>query len=236
MIMAALTFPLQMVDSLTKTILRLPGILKPTCFTLAEDEPTTAIGDVDVFLKNFKMPSIGIHLQNSAVDYDLRRAGAHSFLVDADLGTIPNDAVRDFLINLAALHPIFGFACTQEERVYRNRITTTFGINVMESWVGRNTRKYIPGLYWWTLLPASLAEQHGVSLPALERSAQEHIELSGQQHLLRFYKEPEDWRSASFMADLYRSYPGIFDVEKLRPKLQGKTKFLEINAILDEWM
>jgi hypothetical protein len=54
MIRAALTFPLQMTDLLTKTILRLPEILRPTSVTLAEDEPATAIGDVDVFLKNFQ--------------------------------------------------------------------------------------------------------------------------------------------------------------------------------------
>src|ERR1700722_12767836 len=107
MIRSALTFPLQMTELLTKTILHLPEILRPISFTLAEDEPATAIGDVEAFLKNFKMPSIGIYLKNSAVEYDLRRVGAHSFIVDADLGTIPNDAVRDFLIHLAALHPIF---------------------------------------------------------------------------------------------------------------------------------
>jgi hypothetical protein len=235
MIRAALTFPLQMTDLLTKTILRLPEILRPTSVTLAEDEPATAIGDVDVFLKNFKMPSIGVYLQNSTVVYDLRRVGTHSFIVDADLGKIPDDAVRDFLINMAALHPIFGFACTQEEREFRNRITTKFGINVMESWVGRNTRRYIPGLYWWTLLPASLAEQHGVPLSILVQAAREHIELEEQQHLLRFYKKPEDWRSATFMEELYHSCPGIFDVEKLRPKLQGKTNFLEITTILHHW-
>ena len=235
MIMAALTFPLQMTDLLTKTILHLPGILRPTALSLAEDEPATAIGDVNVFLTNFKMPTIGVYLKNSTVVYDLRRVGTHSIIVDADLGKIPDDAVRDFLIHMAALHPIFGFACTQKEREYRNRITTKFGINVMESWVGRNTRRYIPGLYWWTLLPASLVEQHGVPLSILVQAAQEHIELEGQQHLLRFYKNPEDWRSAAFMAELYHSCPGIFDVEKLRPKLQGMTKFLEITAILHDW-
>jgi hypothetical protein len=179
------------------------------------------------------MPSIGVYLQNPTVVYDLRRVGTHTFIVDADLGAIPDDAVRDFLIHMAALHPIFGFACTQEEREYRNRITTKFGINAMESWVGRNTRR---GLYWWTLLPASLAEQHCVPLSILVQAGQEHIELEGQQHLLRFYKKPEDWRSAaSSMAELYHSCPGIFDVEKLRPKLQGEENFLEITDILHDW-
>jgi hypothetical protein len=29
---------------------------------------------------------------------------------------------------------------------------------------------------------------------------------------------------------LYRSLPGVFDIEKLRPKLQDATTFLEVNA------
>jgi hypothetical protein len=33
---------------------------------LAEDEPVEAIGNVDVFLKTFKMPTIGAYLQNAA--------------------------------------------------------------------------------------------------------------------------------------------------------------------------
>jgi hypothetical protein len=236
MIGATLTLPSPMTDSVTRTILRLPKLLRPTSFTLAEDEPDTDIGDVEVFLKNFKMPSIGVYLKNSNVEYDLRRSGPQTFVVDADFGMTPDDTVRDYLIHMAPLHPIFGFACAQEELEYRNRITTTFGINVMGSWVGRDPQKYIPGLFWWTLLPASLAEQHGVSLSVLMQAAQEHIELEGQQHLLRFYKKPEDWRSAaSSMAELYHSCPGIFDVEKLPPKLQGKTNFLEITAILREW-
>ena len=65
-----------------------------------------------------------------------------------------------------------------------------------------------PVLYWWTLLPASLAEQHGIPLSVLVGAAQEHIELEGQQHLLRFYEKPEDWQSAAVMAELYHSCPG----------------------------
>lgn len=235
MIQAALEFPLSKADLATKTILGLPEMLRPTTVSLAEDEAAAPIGDVDVFLQTFKMPSIGVYLENSTVMYDLRRSSRSTWIVGADLDAIPDAAVKDFLIRMAVTHPIFGFACAEEEREHRNRITTKFGINTMESWVGRDTRRYIPGLYWWTLLPASLAEQHGIPLSILVDAAQEHIELEGKQHLLRFYDKPEEWQSAAFMADLYHSCPGIFDVEKLRPKLQGVETFLEINAILHDW-
>jgi hypothetical protein len=235
MIKAALEFPLSKTDLATKTILRLPEMLRPTTVSLAEDEPAVPIGDADVFLQTFKMASIGVYLENSTVQYDLRRSSPSTWIVDADLDAIPDAAMKDFLVRMAIAHPIFGFACAEEELEYRNRITTKFGINTMESWVGRDPRKYVPGLYWWTLLPASLAKQHGIPLSILVDAAQEHIELEGEQHLLRFYEKPEDWQSAAFMAELYRSCPGIFDVEKLRPKLQGVETFLEINAILHDW-
>ena len=124
MIRAALTFPLSMTDLVTKTIMHLPEILRPTVISLAEDEPATAIGDINVFLDTFKMPTIGVYLENSTVQYDLRRFQKNTLIVDADLGDISDDVVRDFLIHMAAPRPFFGFACTQKELEYRNRITT----------------------------------------------------------------------------------------------------------------
>jgi hypothetical protein len=235
MIQAALEFPWSATDLVTETILRLPEMLRPTSVRLAEDEPVEAIGDVDVFPKTFKMPTIGAYLQNAAALYDVRRSSPTTIIVDADLEAVPDAAARDFLIHMASAHPLFGFACAEEELEHRNRITTQLGINMIESWVGRDTQKYLPGLYWWTLLPASLAEQHGISLSTIVGAALEHIELEGQQHLLRFYEKPGDWQSAAVMAKLYASLPGVFDIEKLRPKLQGATTFLELNAILNAW-
>jgi hypothetical protein len=78
---------------------------------LAEDEAAAPIGDVDVFLQNFKMPSIGVYLENSTVKYDLRRSSPSTWIVSADLDAIPDAAVKDFLIRMAIAHPIFGFAC-----------------------------------------------------------------------------------------------------------------------------
>ena len=106
MIRAALTFPLSMTDLVTKTIMHLPEILRPTVISLAEDEPATAIRDINVFLDTFKMPTIGVYLENSTVQYDLRRFQKNTLIVDADLGDISDDVVRDFLIHMAAPRPV----------------------------------------------------------------------------------------------------------------------------------
>jgi hypothetical protein len=235
MIKAELEFPFSMRHLALEKLLTLPEALRPTRQTLGEDEVGIMIGDPKAFLQTFELPSIGVYLRNSTTLYDLRRLRNSNLIVGAYFDAIPDIAVKDFLIHMASAHPIFGFACVAEERERRNRITTKLGANTIESWVGRDTRRYVPGLYWWTLLAASLAEQHGIPLSTIVGAAKEHIELEGNQHLLRFYEKPEDWRSAAVVAKLYRSLPGVFDVEKLRPKLQGATTFLELNAILDAW-
>lgn len=84
MIQAALEFPLSARELLTKTILSLPEVLRPTSVSMAEDEAAVPISDVDVFLQSFKMPSIGAYLQNSTVLYDLRRSSHSTWIVDAD--------------------------------------------------------------------------------------------------------------------------------------------------------
>ena len=53
------------------------------------------------------MPTIGVYLENSIVQYDLRRFQKNTLIVDADLGEISDDLVRDFLIHMAAPRPFF---------------------------------------------------------------------------------------------------------------------------------
>ena len=108
-------------------------------------------------------------------------------------------------------------------------------MNSIESWVGRHAQRYIPGLYWLTLLPTALAEKHGVSLPAVEGAALEHIEIEGGQHLFRFYEEPKDWRSAVGVGQLCSSLPGIFDVQKVREQAALARNFLEFNEVVRNW-
>ena len=176
------------------------------------------------------MPSIGVYLKNSNVEYDLRRSGPQTFVVDADFGMTPDDTVRDYLIYMAPLHPIFGFGA--HRRNWNTEIALPRHLASMswEAGSGVILRNISQACIGGPCCRLRWPEQHGVSLSVLMQAAQEHIELEGQQHLLRFYKKPEDWRSAaSSMAELYHSCPGIFDVEKLPPKLQGKTNFLEIH-------
>lgn len=234
MIEAGLEFRASARWLIVESFLTLPGELCPTHESANEDKAGTRIQDYNKFLEGVMKRETGFFLKGPIVTYDISLAGNRSIICNCFLDVDPALA-KTFLTLMAKAQPIFGFACAPEEREYRNRVTTKQGVNTIESWVGRDTQKYIPGLYWLTLLSPELAEKHGVSLSVLGETALEHLELEGQQNLFRFYEKPEDWQSAGTMKELCSSLPGIFDVEKVRPQLECAKTFLELSAMVNTW-
>lgn len=152
-------------------------------------------------------------------------ATGRPLLCDCFLDVAP-EAAEHFLKHMSKARPVFGFACLPGERGRRNRVTTQQGPNEIESWVGRDTQRYVPGLYWLALLSEALARQHHVALSALEAVAQEHVELEGGLHLFRFYERPEGWLETSAVTELCTSLSGVFDVEKIKPQTLGREELL----------
>ncbi len=215
-------------------LLSLPVDLRPSHHSLGEDETGEVIGDPQGFANSLLERSPGPYLTGAHCSYDISLAAPKPTVCHGSLDVEP-DLAKQFMVEMALLSPIFGFACAQDERYQRNRVVTRQGENTIESWVGRDTHKYVPGFYWLTLLSDVLAKQHNVPLSALEAVALEHIELEGGQHLFRFYERPEDWQRTSIVTTLCASLPGVFDIEAVKPKLRAAKNFLELNSILRNW-
>ena len=234
MIESILEFQPTALHSVVAALCALPEGLRPTHHSLGEDEAGKPILNTGKFLESLTGAKLGPFLRGPGVIYDIRLAGSKPILCNCFLEVDPALA-KEFLIQMATAQPIFGFACASEERTHRNRVIVKQGVNTIESWVGRDPQKYIPGFYWLTLLPKALAEKHDVPLSAVEKIAKEHIELEGGQHLFRFYERPEDWRTAPDVAALCSSLPGVFDVEKVKPLLPAAKNFLDLDEVLRSW-
>lgn len=235
MIEAGLLFSVAL-DRVVMAFFDLPAQIRPVHFS--HDEKPAKDADRIADQKRFaafvtKSPS-GFFLLGPGLTCSIRIATGRPLVCDCFLDVAP-EAAEDFLAHMSKARPIFGFACMPGERERRNRVITKQGSNKIESWVGRDTQKYVPGLYWLTLLPDALARQHDVPLAAVAAVAQKHVALGSGQHLFRFYERPEDWQETSAVTDLIASLPGVFDVEKIRPQLLAAKNFLDLNAFLREW-
>ena len=234
MIQAGLEFLPSARRLVIETFLTLPGELRPTHQSADEDGVGTELKDHGRFPKTVMKRETGFFLKGANVTYDLNFVKDKPIVCNCFLET-DTALAKDFLIHMASAQPIFGFACEPEEREWRNRITIKLGVNSIESWVGRDTQKYIPGLYWLTLLSTVLMEKHNVQFTAIEALAQEHVVIEGGQHLFCFYRRPDSWRSATGVVTLSPSLPGVFDVEKVRPQLATAKNFLDLSVITRGW-
>ena len=121
------------------------------------------------------------------------------------------------LERMAATDPVFGYACAWEELLHRNQIKEKVRVGSVngssESFVGRDLAKFVPGLYWLTLVSESLANRHGVPLPALTEPALEHRPLGAGRHLLRFHERLEAWRERQSELDaICAAQSGVFEI------------------------
>lgn len=224
------------IERVMATFASLPAPLRPTHFSHKEtiSRDADCIDDQKRFSVFLAKSKSGFFLLGSQVTYSIRVALGKPLVCDCFIDVAPVLA-KQFLEHMSKAKPCFGFACAPSEREHRNRVTAQQGANTIESWVGRNTQKYVPGFYWLTLLPDALAEQHGIPLSSVEQVAHEHVELEGGQHLFRFYERPEDWQTTNAVVDLCASLPGVFNIEKIRSRLSGVESFLELNSKLQEW-
>lgn len=136
---------------------------------------------------------------------------------------------------MAAAGPIFGYCCADEEEMHRHYLRMEVKSGVMSGYYGRNIDRYVPGLYWLTLVSEQLLEKHGVPISVLENIALEHVDLGGGIHLFRFYDHPEDWRSSKAIDDVLRSVPGFFDLKKVQANLTPGVDFQERSQELRPW-
>ena len=126
--------------------------------------------------------------------------------------------VQPFMERMATLAPIFGYACAWEEYLHRNQIVVKLRTGTLEAMLGKDVSKYVPGLYWLTMLSESLS--HQVPLAELEDAAIEDVALDGGARIFRFHDHPAKWRERADELDaLCDKLPGIFSMGAVRRKL-----------------
>ena len=213
----------------------LPRDLRPTHHSLGEHEVGQPIDDVEELFDSAWSTTPGPFLRGKSVAYDFSVPGNRPIWCRCDLDVEASRA-RIFMEHMAAAGPIFGRACVWEELLHRNQIVAKRTDGTAYCWVGRDTAKYVPGLYWLTLLSDRLVKFHGVPLDGVRNGALENVDLGGGQHLFRFYDDPSDWHAGQRAVDtLCASLPGVFNIAAVRPDISTMTNFIESNRALREW-
>jgi hypothetical protein len=243
MITSSIEIPHADLRFVVQALCTLPEPLRPTHHRFGEDEDGKPIKELEKFLDLQTNAGLGPFLTSDAATYDVgffdglvgdERVKSKTitcritFKCDADLISI-------FFNHISVVRPIFGFACDESEYQYRNRVIAKRGMNTVESWVGRDLEKYVPGLYWFTLLSDSLLERHNVSISSIKALALHHSQPSDGLHLFNFYERPSDWKNNSVIEEACSSLNGFFNIKKAKDEIESAQNFLDLQDVLRSW-
>ena len=222
--------------TVVRALCEMPEPLRATRHRLGEDEVAQPIGEVGTFVRSLSADKLAPMLGAKGAEFDLSASGDKRVRCTCEFKAHGVPLVRRFMERMAVLEPVFGFAAPWDEYRHRNQLDVRLRIVRVQVFVGKDLAKYIPGVYWLTLLPEALAERHGVPLAKLEAASLEHVELGNGQRLFRFHDHPDAWRErADELDELCAALPGIFDIADLRARLVGVTEEKDFDAIVDPW-
>lgn len=250
-------------SALVETLKTLPEMIRPVYF--AEDEgkiiKKNRLEDNERFQAFLKNNSAGFFLYTEnriCIDFTAISGSGNNYS-DVTLwmpNKLSSELAATFLKCAIEHKPIFGFACYDPERApnsrgsyvikhddvcseynHRNTHFITLGKNNIESGIGRKLDKYIPGIYWHTLLSDGLLAKHGVKLADLESEAISAETLGdGSLHLLKYFENPEEWKeNAKRLDDLCERVEGVFSRRTVDAAVVGVANFLEYDDIIANW-
>lgn len=229
------------VEDVVSELLHLPDPIKPIIFSEDDKKPkNNKVSDTEKLNDFIKDNTLGFNLYAEQASFDislfngLSKARKSSvFLELLDDSHYPLFDI--FLMRFAALGVDFGFAGEWNEYIYRNNYSTVIGLNHISTWVGRDFRKYIPGLYRSTYISRNLAEEHNVDIKTVRQKAEDSKD-SEVGTLLRFYDNPKNWKKyANDLDDLCSYLDGVFSIKDVNNAVSEDMSYPELRAALKPW-
>ena len=218
------------------SFLELPIPFRHSRYSYGEifDRDAGAIENEEEFNKFIEKSDSGFFLLGPGVSYNFKITKNKPILCDGFI-EVGLDSVELFLERICELNPIFGFACEPSELIRRNRISIKLNENEIEAWVGFDVDKYVPGLYWMTIMSEDLRKSHSISLDIIKSASIGSSAFDCGLYMFRFHERPDQWRGNLKVEDICRSLPGVFHIEDVLIQLSGVSDYLKLTSILREW-
>lgn len=229
-------------NEIVSCLMELPEAICPVYF--AEDErkviKSNVLSDESRFQKFVTENPDGFYLyagnKKNSIDVSTWSDDCTEVVLWLETSSSKNLVVT-FIKALAKFNPVFGFACATDEYYHRNRYYTKIGVNKIESWIGRRLDRYIPGVYWITLLSDELLGRHNVLLSNLSGEAiVSEVFGDGSLHFLQFFENADEWKdNAERLDHLCEQIDGIFSKKFVEVALSEIDDLEKYYDEIDEW-
>jgi hypothetical protein len=228
-------------ETIPDVIPKLPEAIRPTHFGEGEgpNEPRFPLASVGARVALKELGRSGYLLFGDQLVYmvtHFRYGYSELFVSSEEEEELPIGGELVELMRALTRHGLeFGFVAEEEEYLHRNQHTYRLPHGRVESWVGRDLSRYLPGLYWTTAFSRVIAQKYGVEAETLPAGARA-LDF-GPEHLgFRLFDVPKDWPRHAEQIDAYcEQRPKIFSLQRVRGPLDRASNHLELTRRLRDW-
>jgi hypothetical protein len=236
MIKIGFYFPNEQLSILIETLLGLPHDLRPQFFSYGEKirNKKDLVDDSERFEPFLKKALSGFFLFSQKLLFQFLIA--ENVDIQFFIEGVSREDAKLLVKQLSKCLPAFGYVSNIDERRHRNTLAKQASYGHQTAGVGIDWRRYIPGIYWITVIPNTLIELHHVPFDKLKAAAEGCEESIPGVWMLRFFDDPDKWQEHAERLDrLCAETPGIFSVSRVRPAFEAATTFLETEDVLYSW-
>ena len=232
--------PVENFDACLEVLIRLPDPLKPLQYASGERMPkaeTQMVSDNERFASFVKQNPTGFMLVNQKLRYNfVRRSNNSYFLITVDAGKkdLPEDFALSVISALCAVDVAFAFVCEESEYYHRNRVFRTFGDSNVEAWIGRELKRYLPGLYWITIISRTECDQRAWNFSDFPRKYK-NLNISEKHLAMQLYDRADDWNACEIVDDYCYTHSAFFSKRQALMELNVMTDHETFCQCLRRW-
>jgi len=240
MTIAKFYFNAQEAKAIPSLISRFPESIRPSHFGDSEEKsspryPLSVSGAKEVLQRRGKS---GYLLFGEDITYSFRPAtiGGFGELFVSGERTVSEAHALERLTHVMADSGVeFGFVAKWEEHLHRNQYVYKLPNGSVEAWVGRDLSKYLPGLYWLTILRTYWATKYKIdkyNWPTPIKT----LDFGPRYLALQLFNQPEDWmKHAEQIDSLCEKSEGIFSIRRARNQLGGAKNYIDFTQRVENW-
>lgn len=238
MIIVGAYFKSDQQTELVERLLKLPDPYRANRFGPSENRSSGALGAAGAYERFLAKNPQGHFLFAQRCRFDITSrfvSGYGTVFVDPAADGFEDEGANTLFEWLAEATE-FAFACQSSEYHSRNRICVTLGQNTVEAWVGRDLRKYVPGVYWRTAASADVVSRFSLVRLANDLSNGE-VQVSSRGRLyVRMGNASANWREwREAVGRACGKHRGLFCVDDVLERVRGAVDHSGFSAILAEW-
>jgi hypothetical protein len=217
-----------------RLLLNLPDTFRPDRYRVGEDEKSLQISAHSKISFLSKRTGLFPILENELCTYVYSDADSDFSTLSCDIQAAAEEA-KSLFIKLCELNPEFAYCSLPEERRFRNFIQVEIPSGLLETWVGRDIRRYIPGFYWLTAISEKWLVRHNMNVTNLRGFAIENKQINSNLFLFEFYQQPAEWAQTMKVTSLIENTAGVFNLKDVTKELPARPNFLEANSFFSKW-